>query len=138
MRERANQTRRVYLYDQGRSIKSKASIVAHSAVDQLTEPLRVDTAILRCYDETIHPRVTLSRTRPAQSGHDGVLSGVRIRIDDGSEGIIVRKRGAHERDGRDRVGVRRPFRDEPRVFERLGCSMQRSHQHIARCPQCDE
>jgi hypothetical protein len=30
---------------------------------------------------------------------------------------------------RDRVGVGRPFRDQPRVFERLSCSSPRSRQH---------
>ena len=114
--------------------------MAQVAIDQLTEPLRINTAVLRCDDETIHLGMTLSRTRTSQSGHDGVFSGVRIRIDDGSEWVVVGKGRAHERDGRDRVGVRRPFRDEPRVFERLSCTSQRSRQHSALLfsPQSDE
>lgn len=99
------------------------------SIDQRTEPLRIDTAVLRRNNETIHLGMTLSRTRTSQGGHDGVLSGVRIRIDDGSERVVVRKGGAHERDRRDRVGVGRPFRDQPRVFERLSCSSPRSRQH---------
>lgn len=138
-RDRANQTRRVYLREQGRIENEQGKRLCRRMLSiKLTEPLRIDTAILRCDDKTVHPRMALSRTRTSQSGHDGVFSGVRIRIDDGSEWIVVWKRGAHERDGRDRVGVGRPFRDEPRVFERLSCSSQWSRQHSVRFPQSDE